>query len=340
LHKNGSLNVDPPTTNEGTLMYVHDPDDPIRSIGGANMIVKTPDGLRDSQGQFDLTEWTEYTMDRPGVLQFETEILTDTLSIAGFPEVTLYAKTNPAGVTEGPTDTDFHVRIVDVYPDGRELFVVEGCVNARGRHYARSVAMDQEDDNALFDNINIGEIYEYVFKTLPIAYTFGREHKMKILVSSSNYPKYQSNPNLPIMPNEFFRRRPGDGQSYVFEGEEMFPRVAIQRVAFAPEYATRIKLPVLNQDILGMDETTSSNLFTNEVLVYPNPTQTNFTVSLSSSSEYTFTLFDMLGNMLLQQDFTGDTYLANTDKLSPGTYLIQLTDKISNSRKVVKLVKN
>ncbi|MFN5909989.1 MAG: CocE/NonD family hydrolase [Bacteroidota bacterium] len=340
LHKNGSLNVIAPTNDEGTLMYVHDPDDPVISIGGANMIVRTPDGLRDSQGQFDLTEWSEYTLDRPGVLQFETEKLTDTLSIAGFPEVTLYAKTNPAGVTEGPTDTDFHIRIVDVYPDGRELFVVEGCVNARGRHYARSVAMDQEDDNAIFDNINIGEIYEYVFKTLPIAYTFGREHKMKILVSSSNYPKYQANPNLPIMPNEFFRRRPGDGQSYVFEGEEMFPRVAIQRVAFAPEYATRIKLPVLNEDILGMEESNTSSLISNEVLVYPNPTQSNFTVSLSKSSDYNFALIDMLGNVLQERDFIGDTFVADTDRLSAGTYLIQLTDKFTNSRKVVKVVKN
>jgi hypothetical protein len=266
--------------------------------------------------------------------------LTDTLSIAGFPEVTLYAKTNPAGVTEGPTDTDFHIRIVDVYPDGRELFVVEGCVNARGRHYARSVAMGQEDDDAVFDNINIGEIYEYVFRTLPIAYTFGREHKMKILVSSSNYPKYQANPNLPIMPNEFFRRRPGDGQSYIFEGEEMFPRVAIQRVAFAPEYATRIKLPVLNQDILGLEEAPTSSSFTNEVLVYPNPAQNSATVSLTNSSEYTVTLFDLLGNVLHASTFYGDTYQLKTDKLSSGTYMIRIEDQKSKTSKVTKFIKN
>jgi hypothetical protein len=114
FHKNGDINLTAPTIDEGTLMYLHDPDDPIKSIGGANMIVRTPDGLRDSQGQFNLVEWTEHTMDRPGVLQFETEALADTLSIAGFPQVTLYAKSNPAGVTEGPTDTDFHIRIVDV----------------------------------------------------------------------------------------------------------------------------------------------------------------------------------------------------------------------------------
>jgi predicted acyl esterase len=340
LHKNGSLDYSAPTSNEGTLMYLHDPDDPVMSIGGANMIVRTPDGLRDSQGQFDLTQWSEYTLDRPGVLQFETETLTDTLSIAGFPEVTLYAKTNPAGVSEGPTDTDFHIRIADVYPDGREFFVVEGCVNARGRNYARSVAMGQEDDNAVFDNINIGEIYEYVFRMLPIAYTFGKEHKMKILVASSNYPKYQSNPNLPIMPNEFFRRRPGDGQSYVFEGEEMFPRVAIQRVAFAPEYPTHIKLPVLNESIAGVTENNTSVSMPNEILVYPNPTQSTATISLTNVSNYYVTLYDLIGNELQKGSFFGDTYQLKTEQLNSGTYLIKVEDRNTKTSKVTKLIKN
>jgi len=340
FHKNGDINVSAPTTNEGTLMYLHDPDDPIKSIGGANMIVRTPDGLRDSQGQFNLVEWTEHTLDRPGVFQFETEALADTLSIAGFPQVTLYAKTNPAGVTEGPTDTDFHIRIVDVYPDGRQMFVNEGCVNARGRHYARSVANGQEDDNAVFDNINIGEIYEYVFNMLPIAYTFGREHKMKILISSSNYSKYQSNPNLPIMPNEFFRRRPGDGQSYVFEGEEMFPRVAIQRVAFSTEYPSHIKLPVLNESIASVFENENQATNFNELLMYPNPTNSVTTLSLSNVSEYEVYVYNLLGNEILSSSFYGDTYQLKTDKMQNGTYLVKVLDKTSNKFRVSKLIKS
>jgi predicted acyl esterase len=339
FHKNGGVNMNIPTSDEGTLMYLHDPDDPIKSIGGANMIVRTPDGLRDSQGQFNLVEWTEHTLDRPGVLQFETDVLTDTLSIAGFPQVTLYAKSNPAGVTQGPTDTDFHIRIVDVYPDGRQMFVNEGCVNARGRHYARSVAMGQEDDNALFDNINIGEIYEYVFNMLPIAYTFGKEHKMKILISSSNYSKYQSNPNLPIMPNEFFRRRPGDGQTYVFEGQEMAPRVAIQRVAFSPEYPSKIKLPVLNESIASTSGPSSGIKASNELLVFPNPTNGVTTISLTKSSRYEVRLFDLIGNSIYKSEFQGDTYQLSIDNLNAGTYLIQIMDQMNGQSKISKLIK-
>lgn len=339
FHKNGSIDQSSPSNDEGTLMYLHDPDDPIRTIGGANMIVRTPDGLRDSQGQFNLVEWTEYTMDRPGVLQFETELLEDTLSVIGFPEVTLYAKTNPAGVTQGPTDTDFHVRIVDVYPDGREMFVVEGCVNARGRAYAKSLVQGQENDNAVFENINIGEIYEYNFNMLPMGYTFGKQHRMKVLISSSNNPRYQSNPNLPIMPNEFFRRRPGDGQTYIFEGQEMAPRVAIQRVAFSPQYPSKIKLPVYNQSIASTSNTGNSFNESNEILVYPNPTNGITTISLTKSSNYTLRLFDLVGNLISNSEFHGDTYQLNTENLNSGTYLIQTTDLKTGQSKVSKLIK-
>jgi predicted acyl esterase len=339
FHKDGSINNSAPSSDEGTLMYIHNPDDPILTIGGANMIVRTPDGLRDSQGQFNLVEWTEYTMDRPGVLQFETETLQDTLSVVGFPEVTLYAKTNPAGVLEGPTDTDFHIRIVDVYPDGREMFVVEGCVNARAREYAKSLVQGQENDNAVFENINIGQIYEYNFNMLPMGYTFGREHKMKILISSSNYQRYQSNPNLPIMPNEFFRRRPGDGQTYVFEGQEMEPRVAIQRVAFSSEHPSRIKLPVYNQSIVSTNDITSTVKTSNEILVYPNPTNGVTTISFTKSSDYKIKLFDLVGNAIFQSHFQGDTYQLNTDRMNTGTYLIQTIDQKSGQVKISKLVK-
>jgi hypothetical protein len=278
-------------------------------------------------------------MDRPGVLQFETETLQDTLSVVGFPEVTLYAKTNPAGVLEGPTDTDFHIRIVDVYPDGREMFVVEGCVNARAREYAKSLVQGQENDNAVFENINIGQIYEYNFNMLPMGYTFGREHKMKILISSSNYQRYQSNPNLPIMPNEFFRRRPGDGQTYVFEGQEMEPRVAIQRVAFSSEHPSRIKLPVYNQSIVSTNDITSTVKTSNEILVYPNPTNGVTTISFTKSSDYKIKLFDLVGNAIFQSDFQGDTYQLNTDRMNAGTYLIQTIDQKSGQVKISKLVK-
>lgn len=339
LHKNGSLNNAVPITDEGFKMYVHDPNDPVRTVGGGNMIEKYPDGSEVTQGQCDLIPWTQYTMDREGVIQFETAVLDDTLSILGYPEATIYAKSNPAGVQNGPTDTDFFVRIIDVYPDGRELFVSEGAVNARARLYARSLLDNNENDNALFENINIGEIYEYAFRMYPIGYTFGKQHKIKILISSSNYTRFQVNPNLPINDGEFFRRKPGDGQTYVFNGVEMAPRVAVNRIHFSPEHATRIKLPVLDPNMTSVQEHLSNSTHKNDFLIYPNPVSSATTIYIDTPGDYILKVLDAQGKLVYSTRFQGDQYALSTDALQSGIYLIDLRDYQNKTHMTQRLIK-
>lgn len=338
MHQNGALDNSAPTTDEGFKMIIHDPNNPVRTVGGANMLVKTPDGSRNSQGQFNMMDWAEFTMDHQGVLQFESAKLTDTMCIMGFPEAYVYAKSNPSGTQSGPTDTDFFIRVVDVYPDGREFFVVEGGVNARARRYARSILEGNEDDNAVFDNINIGEVYEYAFQMLPIAYTFGKEHKIKILISSSNYTRYQVNPNLPIMPGEFFRRKPGDGRKYKFNGVEMAPRTAINRVAFSNVYPTRVRLPIFDKNLVGVEElpaTTAENI----MLVYPNPTSSEALVSMDYTAEFELEVTDISGKTVLKRNFTGDQLTLDVQNLSNGIYAITVKDTNSGKRFGNKLIK-
>ncbi len=71
--------------------------------------------------------------------------------------------------------------MIDVYPDGREFFVAEGAINARARDYVRSLVGEGEDPNIPYSNINAKEVYEYEFELLPIAYTWGKGHKLKVL---------------------------------------------------------------------------------------------------------------------------------------------------------------
>ncbi len=353
LHQNGKIDNSAPTTNEGFKTYICDPDDPILTVGGNNMIVRSPDGTRNSQSQMDVSapENAPYSMNREGVISFATDALTDTFSILGFPLCTLFAKTNPGGVLNGPTDTDWFVRLFDEFPDGRMLFVQEGCVNARARDWARGLVdsmsinpnhptyfngeEDLTDRYIPYTNINIGEVYEYVFKFQPIAYTFGKGHKLRVLISSSNYTRYQVNANLPMNDGEFFRRKPGDGVTYKFAGSDMAPRVAVQRVAFAPDMATSITFPVWNGKnyVSSIDETVKVSPF--EVNVFPNPATDFVQLFVNKFSSYEVHISDIAGRAIEKIDFE-DNVMFDVTKYSSGLYLAKVIDKNNPSNVVVK----
>lgn len=337
LHKNGTLDANIPTVDEGLAIYVHDPDDPIYTIGGGNMIVKTPQGDRDNQGQMNCASplFAPYTMDRPGVLKFETALIEDSLCMIGFPKFKIYAKSNPGTDISGPTDTDFNVRILDVYPDGRELFVQEGCVNARAREWAAKFADGIEDDNANYSNIEIGKLYEYYFQGLPIAYTFGKGHKIKILVSSSNYPRYQANPNIPIEDGEFFRRKPSDGLTYTYKGREYAPRIAVQRLAFSPESPSQIILPVYGQSkVVGIKNNVVSNNSI-DMDVFPNPSSDKINVFVGLKGQYDIRVFDAIGKLIVSDVFDESIQL-NIRNYPMGQYFIEIQDRKNPAFKTSK----
>ncbi|MBK9449566.1 MAG: CocE/NonD family hydrolase [Bacteroidetes bacterium] len=339
LHQDGRMDDAAPVADEGYKLFVHDPDNPIATIGGSNMIVRTPDGTRDSQGQFNLADprYAPYTMDREGVIAFETDALNDTMTIMGFPVMNLYAKTNPAGPA-GPTDTDFNVRVLDVYPDGSQYFVFEGAVNARARLYAKHMAdHGVEKADIPFNNIESGQIYQYKFRMLPIAYTWGIDHKVKILISSSNYTRYQVNPNLPIEDGEFFRRKPGDGQTYMYNGVEMAPRVAVQRVHFSPEHPAYINLPVYDPNFfVGEAEAATMEMGT-DMLIYPNPTRNIATVHASKPGNYRLQVFNAIGQLVIDGDMREQMEL-EMGAMQSGVYFVKMIDQKTGKSASEKLV--
>lgn len=356
FHQDGSLDYNTPTTNEGFKTFIHDPNDPILTCGGNNMIVRSPDGTRNSQSQIDAAspENAAYTMNREGVISFSTEVLTDTLSILGFPVCTLYAKTNPGGVLDGLTDTDWFVRLFDEFPDGRVMFVQEGCVNARARDWARALVdsmtanpahptyyngiEDPGDRYIPYTNINIGEIYEYVFKFQPIGYTFGKGHKLRVLISSSNYTRYQVNPNVPLHDGQFFRRKPGDGLTYRFNGVDMTARVAVQRVAFSPENATNLALPLWNGANyvgVGVKEVEHKTPF--DVNVFPNPASDYVQLFVNKFGAYQLEITDISGKAIYGENFE-DNALIDLSKFSSGIYFAKITEKDQPANSVVKKI--
>jgi len=356
LHQSGSLNGEIPISDEGFSIYVHDPDDPVLTTGGANMIVRTPQDDKNSQGQMNLANplYAPYSMDRQGVVTYTGEPIKDSLCIIGHPVATIYAKSSPGGETSGPTDTDFFIRILDVFPDGKELFVVEGCVNARGRNYAKALVKGADGNNDFvtkgfpldepydgiqdipFSNINIGEIYEYKFKMMPIAYTWGAGHKIKILISSSNYTRYQVNPNLPIEPGAFFRRKPGDGQTYNFEGVEMSPRIAVQRIAISPQYPSNIDLPVYTHGIVQNTKEFATKKVGLGALVYPNPAKENVAIYMSKAGKYILNMVNIIGQLVQSSSFSEELTI-NLNNLNAGLYILLIEDQITGEQIVKKL---
>ncbi len=337
LHQNGKLNFVAPTGDEGYKTYVHDPDNPIITVGGGNMIEQTPQGDRESQGQMNLADsnFARFTMNREGVVKFETDVLPDSLSIVGFPKYKLYAKSNPGNTVSGPTDCDFFIRILDVYPDGKEFFVVEGAVNARAREFAKSIAMGAENDDAPFSNIDIGKIYEYYFQGYPIAYTFAAGHKIKVLISSSNYPRFQSCANVPIMPNEFFRRKPADGRTYIYNGTEYAPRISVQRIAFSDVYPTHIELPVFGSTAI-ITAIKKPNIAANwEVQLFPNPNDGKFSLYISKPGKYLSNIYNMIGEKVFTKEIT-DQQVFDLKDLAKGQYLLELIDTKDTEQKITK----
>lgn len=337
LHADGSADFQRPTRDEGFSTYVHDPDDPIVTVGGGNMLVRTPDGSRESQGPMNLAnaQWSHLTMDRPGVLQYVGDEIQDSLCIIGYPIATIHAKSNPAGAVSGPTNTEFYVRVLDVYPDGREFIIVEGGVNARARDYARNLAEGYENDEAPFTNIEIGRMYEYKFRLMPIAHTFAKGHKVKILISSSNHPRYQSCPNLPIEDGDYFRRYPNDGRGYTYNGEYMYPRVAVNRIQYSNAFganSTNIELPIFHGPVSLGEEEVSAEKPESEVLVYPNPASESVNVFPNTNEPFTLRVYNSIGQRVLEDQSNG-SYILDVRNYNKGMYVVEMEFRSGNITK-------
>jgi hypothetical protein len=188
LHGNGRLSADRPAAGAAPLVYDFDPSNPVPTIGGA---------LTSGQpifegGGFDQREAERFFgCKRPGlplsarhdVLSFETEPLAEDTAIAGPVTVKLYVS------TDAP-DTDFTAKLMDVYPPnedyptGYALILTDGIFRCR---YRKS-----------FEHPELcvpGEVMEITIEPFAIANLFKKGHRIRLDISSSNFPKYDVNPN-------------------------------------------------------------------------------------------------------------------------------------------------
>jgi len=111
------------------------------------------------------------------VLVFSTPTLTEDVEATGFITVELYASTSAI-------DTDFTALIADVDPSGYARFLTDGIVRAR---YRTSTERAEE--------IVPGKVYKYTIDLWATSNVFKAGHKIRVYVSSSNFPRFNRNFN-------------------------------------------------------------------------------------------------------------------------------------------------
>jgi len=188
FHTDGALTTSRPANDASPTTYTFDPSDPVPTIGGS---FSSTSGVFEP-GAYDQREADDVfaakkpylpLKSRNDVLVFQTEPLAEDVEVVGPIEVRLF-------VSSSATDTDFTVKLVDVYPPsaefptGFEMNLTDGIVRARYR--------DQSDRQEL---MTPGEIYEIIVTPFPSANRFKKGHRIRIDISSSNFPRFDVNPN-------------------------------------------------------------------------------------------------------------------------------------------------
>ena len=198
LHNNGRLEA--ATSHDGSLSFQFDPAHPVPTIGGAFSSLEPVA----TAGAFDQTEgpaffgcWAPFLplASRADVLVFQTPPLREAIEIAGPVEAQLWV------ATDGP-DTDFTAKLIDVhppsndYPRGYAMNLTDGIVRLR---YARDPAKPQPS--------SANEVIAIRITLFPTANLFMPGHRIRLDISSSNFPKFDVNSNTGEPEGAALRRR-------------------------------------------------------------------------------------------------------------------------------------
>jgi uncharacterized protein len=201
---NGVLDTKAPN-NDPADSFAYDPANPVPTVGGRTLFYHPQLG---PPGVFDQTEVEQ----RDDVLVYTSTRLSKPLAIAGPVSVKLYAASSCV-------DTDFTAKLVDVGPSGFCANIAEGIIRARYRlDFARETFLVP------------GEPTEFDINLWDVAHTFGVGHRVRLEISSSNFPRFNRNLNCRVNPAEA-------------TAADM--EVAIQQVFHSSEYPSHLSLPIV-----------------------------------------------------------------------------------------------
>ncbi|MGF1471427.1 MAG: CocE/NonD family hydrolase [Rubrobacteraceae bacterium] len=190
--------------------YDYDPEAAVPTLGGA---VLMPPIL--GSGPLDQRPIEQ----RPDVLTYTSDVLQESYTALGPVHATLYAASSAP-------DTDFVVRLVDVYPDGRAMAVTDGIIRASARESYPAPGVVGPQQPSL---IEPGEVYGYAVDLWATGLTFLAGHRIRVEVTSSSFPRWERNLNT--------------GENNATSARS---RIANQRIFHDPERPSRVTLTVVD----------------------------------------------------------------------------------------------
>lgn len=204
LHGDGGLSTEPPG-DEPPDMYLYNPLRLVPTVGGQVILPGANSmGPRD-QRKVEL---------RDDVLVYTTPSLERTVEVIGPVELRLF-------VLSLARDTDFTGKLVDVYPDGRAMILTEGILRARYRNSLTAPKL-----------LKPGVIYELRLDLWATANVFLPGHRIRLKVSSSNFPRFDRNSNT--------------GGDIASETREQY-QPAINRILHDAAHPSHLTLPIIER---------------------------------------------------------------------------------------------
>nr|WP_101830678.1 CocE/NonD family hydrolase [Frankia canadensis] len=194
-----------PAAVAGHDTYLYDPRRPVPTAGGA--CLPTTPGFCGPVDQRTVAG-------REDVLCFTGPVLEEPVEVTGPVSLTLF-------VSSSAVDTDFTAKLVDVFPDGKAINLCDGILRARYRN-----------SRAREELMKPGEVYEITVDLTATSNVFLPGHRIRLDVSSSNFPRYDRNTNT--------------GGVIARETEEqMIP--AINHIHHGPDHPSRLVLPIIDR---------------------------------------------------------------------------------------------
>lgn len=194
------LSKNPPSCEEPVQTYRYDPNDP------------APTQLDVKQYPLEDIPLDQGPVEaRADVIVYTSPVLEEELRISGWPHLELFASSDC-------DDTEWHVKLTDVYPDERSMKVSQGCLRASYRESLQTPIP-----------LVPGEVASFDVELWPTHYVFLPGHRLRVSITSSDFPWFARSMNR-------FGRIANLAE----------PRIATNSVSHTPAYPSHIKLPVCN----------------------------------------------------------------------------------------------